>query len=98
MAAKEGPRRRFGGAVKVRVALEALREQKTVAEIASAYQCHPTQVSKWKKEAVEGLPAVFSSTTPAVRAEDKLVAELYEQIGRLKMELEWFKKKFGHSS
>jgi putative transposase len=86
-------RRRFTAASKARVAIEALREQKTVAEIASAHECHPSQVAKWKKNALEGLPSVFSGKA-GERSDEKLTASLYEQIGRLKMELEWFKKKW----
>jgi putative transposase len=92
MATKKD-RRRFTAAAKAKVALDALREQKTVAEIASAHECHPSQVAKWKKDALEGLPTLFSGK-PSERSEEKLAASLYEQIGRLKMELEWFKKKW----
>lgn len=90
-------RRRFNAAIKARVAIEALREQKTVAQIAREFECHPSQVAKWKKEAVNGLAAFFAMPR-GERAEDRLVTNLYEQIGRLKMEVEWFKKKFGASA
>lgn len=94
---ERGKRRRFNGAVKARVAIEALREQKTVAQLASEFECHASQVAKWKKEAMDRLPSLFASPVGA-RAEERLLAELYEQIGRLKMELEWFKKKVGASA
>lgn len=90
-------RRRFNAAIKAKVAVEALREQKTVAQIASEFECHPSQVAKWKKEAMEGLATLFA-TPRGERAEDRIMTGLYEQIGRLKMELEWFKKKFGASA
>lgn len=90
-------RRRFTAVIKARVALEALREQKTVAQIASEFECHPSQVAKWKKEAVEGLTALFAMPR-GERSEDRMIVSLYEQIGRLKMEVEWFKKKFGASA
>jgi len=80
--------------VKARVALEAIREQQTIAQIAGRFECHPSMVGRWKKQAMQGLPAVFS-TSPNNRSDEKVVASLYEQIGRLKMELEWFKKKSG---
>jgi len=79
------------------VALEALREQKTAAQIASEFECHTSQVARWKKEALEGLPRLFA-TRAGERSEDRRIASLYEQIGRLKMELEWFKKKLGGSA
>ncbi len=86
-------RRRFTAERKAKIAVEALREQKTVAEIASTYECHPNQVAKWKKDALEGLPLVFSGK-PNDRSDEKQTASLYEQIGRLKVELEWLKKKW----
>jgi len=95
--AENGKRRRFNAAVKARVAIEALREQKTAAQIASEFECHTSQVARWKKEVIEGLPRLFA-TRVGERSEDRMIASLYEQIGRLKMELEWFKKKFGASA
>lgn len=87
-------RRRFTAAIKAKVAIEALREQKTAAQIASEFECHPSQVAKWKKEAIDNLTALFAAPR-GERSEDRMMSSLYEQIGRLKMELEWFKKKFG---
>jgi transposase len=87
-------RRRFTAREKAKVALEALREQRTVAQIASAYGCHGNQVGKWKKEAINGLTSIFE-TGQGERSEEKLMSSLYEQIGRLEMEVEWFKKKLG---
>lgn len=94
---ENGTRRRFSGSFKTKVALEAIREQKTAAQLSSEYGCHPSQIAKWKKDALEGLPHLFN-TRSNDRAEEPVVAALYEQIGRLKMELEWFKKKFGASA
>jgi transposase-like protein len=90
-------RRRFNAAIKAKVAIEALREQKTAAQIASEFECHPSQVAKWKREALDGLAALFA-TPRGERSEDRLITSLYEQIGRLKMEVEWFQKKFGASA
>jgi transposase-like protein len=86
-------RRKHGGAFKAKVAVEAIQGLKTVAEIARRYEVHPSQVNTWKKQAVEGLPLVFEG---GERDEsDKLTASLYEQIGRLQVELQWLKKKSG---
>lgn len=87
-------RRQFSAKFKFQVALEALKEQKTISEIASQYEVHPTQVKQWKKQLQEGGPEVFSEgSQKAEQAQAEVEANLYEQIGRLKMELEWLKKK-----
>jgi transposase-like protein len=84
-------RKRYTAETKARVATEALRERKTVAQIASQYQCGTTNVSKWKQIAVKGLPKLFAAARDP--GEDaKLTDSLYEQIGRLQMELAWLKK------
>lgn len=77
------------------MALEALREQKTASQIACAHECHTSQVTKWKKQAMAALPEVFASPTAKAQSSERLCKELFEQIGRLKMELEWLKKKSG---
>jgi transposase-like protein len=87
-------RRQFSEQFKFKVALEAAKELRTINEIASAYDVHPNQVSSWKKRLLEEGAEVFRSK----RANDQQrqaeqEAALYEQIGRLKMELEWLKKK-----
>ena len=81
---------------KFRVALEAIGELKTVSELASEYEIHPTQVRRWKKQLKEGGASIFSNSVSQKRQEKEEASkesELYEQIGRLKMELEWLKKK-----
>lgn len=85
-------RRRFSGAFKAKVALAAVRGDKTTAELAAKFGVHGNQVSAWKKQLLEGAPELF----PDRRTRDANGAaeeELYEQIGRLKMEVEWLKKK-----
>ena len=82
------------GAVKFKVALEAAKESKTLAELASETGVHPNLISQWKVELIEEGPHVFSSNGAGQGHEfEKRESELYEQIGRLKMELEWLKKK-----
>ena len=87
-------RKRYDGSFKARVALEAIRGDRTVAEIAAAYGVHPNQISKWKKQALDELPKVFSGRYEKTEAQGKeLTDQLYQQIGRLKVELDWLKKK-----
>lgn len=92
--AERALRRRLSATAKAKIAVDALRGDKTAAQIASSHGCHASKVSKIKKAALDRLPSLFS--TKAVGSTDeKLVATLYEQIGRLKVELEWLKKKHG---
>lgn len=86
-------RRKHSGAFKAKVAVEAIQGVKTVPEIARRHEVHPSQVNAWKKEALAGLPSVFE--TEEHENTDKLVASLYEQVGRLQVELQWLKKKSG---
>jgi len=77
-----------------KVALEAAKGTKTLAELASEYSLHPSQISAWKGQLLSEGVSIFSTTTAQERrAQEGLQTELYEQIGRLKMELEWLKKK-----
>jgi len=87
-------RKQYSSQFKFKVALEAMREQATINEIASRNSVHPNQVRNWKKQLMEEGSAVFERETGRDRQEQETQeAELYEQIGRLKMELEWLKKK-----
>ena len=87
-------RRRFSASFKAEVALEALKGNRTINEIAAERRVHPNQVTTWKKQAVQGLPEVFSEGHGGKDSEEERLAEqLYEQIGRLKVELDWLKKK-----
>jgi transposase len=87
-------RRLFDGAFKAKVALDAVRGLKTVSELAAFHKVHPTQITLWKKPLLEGAETVFESGSSKKAATDEpSSAELYEQIGRLKIELDWVKKK-----
>lgn len=87
-------RRRHSASFKFKVALEASKGQKTINELASEFGIHPNQVSQWKQELLEGGEMLFrSSSRKEQHEQEALQTELYEQIGRLKMELEWLKKK-----
>ena len=87
-------RRNHSDKFKFQVALEATQGMATINEIASRHNLHPNQVSRWKKQLLAEGPTVFSQeTAQQLEAVAEREAELYEQIGRLKMELEWLKKK-----
>jgi transposase-like protein len=89
-------RKRYSAQVKAQVALEAIKGHKTVNEIASEYGLHPSQITQWKKQALEELPRIFSPRRQkAEQAEEELKAALYQQIGQLKVELDWLQKKTG---
>jgi putative transposase len=90
-----GKRKQYTAAFKAQVALAALKGDKTVNELASLYGVHPTLIHDWKRQLLAGAEQVFANgghTDTAADAEAQK-AELFEQIGRLKMELEWLKKK-----
>ncbi len=77
----------------------AIKGQHTINEIASQYSVHPNQVMTWKKQALEAIPDSFAvRRTRDVQASEDLKAQLYQQIGQLKVELDWLKKKAGLSA
>lgn len=87
-------RKRYSAQFKFGIALEAVKELKTINQIASEQGVHPNQISQWKKQLLEEGLTVFNSTSARKQREQEAQeAGLYEQIGRLKMELEWLKKK-----
>jgi len=87
-------RKRYSAEFKFKVALEAAKGQKTVNELAGEFGVHPNQISRWKQALLERGVEVFSRRgSRQAKREKELQSELYEQIGRLKMELEWLKKK-----
>ena len=86
-------RKRYTGAFKAKVGLEALMGVKTVGQIAREYQVHPVQVTQWKGTIREHLPEVFESPRPAGENQQELIAQLHEKIGQLSVEVDWLKKK-----
>ena len=79
---------------KAQVALAAIKGDRTVNELAGQFGVHPTLIHAWKKQLLQGAEAVFANGAKVAEADAQVVqAQLYEQIGRLKMELEWLKKK-----
>ena len=87
-------RRRFTAEFKARVVRAALREDKTLAQLAKEYQVHPNQITEWKRQALEALPEVFSKKRKLEQHDQQaLVDRLYRQIGELQVDVNWMKKK-----
>lgn len=87
-------RKKYSAGEKSKIALEAIKGNMTMAEIVGKYSVHPTQVNKWKKQVIEQLPEIFSNKSSQLLHEhNNVLAMLYEQIGRLKVENEFLKKK-----
>lgn len=93
-------RTRYTASFKFKVALEAAKELKTRSQVASEFGVHPTQVSQWKKELLANGNHLFETARPKRKEKERSEQEtaLYEQIGRLNMELTWLKKKAGQVS
>ncbi len=86
-------RRNFSAAYKAKVALAAARGDRTTAELASKFGVHSSQITAWKKQLLEGVPELFADRRRRQDESSVDEEEFYEQIGRLKMEVEWLKKK-----
>ncbi len=92
-------RRNHSAQFKVKVSLAATKGQKTIAELAKEYQVHPTQIVQWKKQLMDSLPEIFSVRRKKEQQEQEVLTnELYQQIGQLKVELDWLKKKSGYDT
>jgi putative transposase len=93
-------RKHFSASQKAQIALEILKEEKTVNQIASEYGVHPNDLYRWKKQALENLPKLFEDENKSEREcqaeHERQVTELYSEIGRLTTQLDWLKKKSGY--
>lgn len=89
-------RKQHSSAFKAKVVLEAIKGQRTITELASEYGVHPNQITNWKKQAIDALPGIFSKQKErAERKSEEVESELYRQIGQMKVEIDWLKKKSG---
>jgi putative transposase len=89
-------RKNYSAEFKAKVAIAAIKGDKTINEIASTFSVHPNQVMTWKKQALNCIPDAFSlKQARQTEADEELKARLYQEIGQLKVELDWLKKKVG---
>ena len=89
------PRKNYPKEFKARVALEAIREQKTIAELSSEYEVHSNLITRWKKEALDNMAGVFAKKNERDLSDKELIESLYKQIGQSQVEINWLKKKLG---
>jgi putative transposase len=91
-------RRKFSAAIKARVAIEAIKGHRTVAELAGEYHVHPGQITQWKKPLLDSAEPLFSDRRLSEKKDhEELLAKLYQQIGQMKVELDWLQKKLWSS-
>ena len=91
-------RKHHSSALKAKIVIEALRETKTVAELAAEHQIHPNLITKWKQATIQAMPQLFErgeQHSKKEEAQEKKIAELYQEIGRLTTQVNWLKKKSG---
>jgi putative transposase len=87
-------RKRHADEFKAKVALEATKGKRTLNELSSAFGVYPTVIAQWKRQLLDGAPDIFRRGSGVGRkSEEELTAPLYEEIGRLKVEVDWLKKK-----
>ena len=89
-------RKKYSAEFKAKIAIEAVRGQKSITELASEFGVHPNQAGQWKKELLSNASGIFSGTVRNKSEDDEALKEkLYSQIGQLKVEVDWLKKKTG---
>ena len=89
-------RKQYSAKFKARVAIEAIRGEKTLSQLGSQFKVHPIQIAKWRKSALDQMPELFvDGRTRKAQSGAADNTALYEEIGRLKVELDWLKKKVG---
>ncbi len=88
-------RKQYPKELKARVALEAMKEEKTIAQISSEYEVHSNMVTKWKQHLKENMVDIFTRKNARGSNDEELVDKLYRQIGKSQMEIDWLKKKLG---
>ena len=87
-------RKNYSASFKAKVALEAIKKEKTISQLSSEYGVHSNQINQWRKRLLEELPDIFSKKRQKKEKDtEELQSELYQQIGQLKVELDWLKKK-----
>lgn len=87
-------RRKFSSALKARLAIEAVKAVRSVSELAGEHQVHPSQITQWKKQLLDSAEALFSDKRVVQQKDqEELLAKLYQQIGQMKVELDWLQKK-----
>ena len=91
-------RKKYEPNFKAKVALEAVKDDQTLAELASQHGVHPNQITKWKRHLLDELPEIFKNRNKKNKKSKELQDSLYQQIGQLKVELDWLKKKSGLES
>jgi len=92
-------RKFYSNEFKAKIALEAVKGYSSINEIAREYKVHPNQISLWKKQLIENLPGIFENTRgPKTDSNSELIDQLYRQIGKLQVEVEWLKKKYDQFS
>jgi transposase-like protein len=91
-----GKRRKFSNEFKAKVALAAIKGDRTMAELSSEYGVHGNMINRWKKDVLEQLPSFFGNTNGHDSDKDQLIENLYKQIGKLSVHNDWLKKKLGY--
>jgi transposase-like protein len=90
-----GKRKHYSSDLKAKIALEAIKGFSSINDLAKEYKVHPNQINNWKRHILENLPAIFDNPRgPKTDASNELADQLYRQIGKLQVEVEWLKKKY----